>query len=88
MSIKFLTFGNVVRTAMMPVFGATGAISGQYAGELIDLAMYHNLENHHVLRICAILGCAISATIGATLRLKWEQHEHEKKHNDALHLVD
>jgi hypothetical protein len=88
MSIKFLTFGNVVRTAMMPVFGATGAISGEYIGEIIDMALYSNLHNHNIIRICMILGCGISALIGATLRLYWEKYEHEKKHNDALHLVD
>jgi hypothetical protein len=29
MSIKFLTFGNVVRTAMMPVFGKIGVVFGE-----------------------------------------------------------
>ena len=88
MSIKFLTFGNVVRTAMMPVFGAIGVIFGGYAGEVIDFALHPEVVNKWIPRACSLCACVCTALIGAVLRLRWEQHEHEKKHNDALHLVD
>ncbi len=88
MSIKFLTFGNVVRTAMMPVCGAIGVICGLFLGEFLNGAFFPEIQNQVIPRVCALIFCVITALIGAILRLSWEKHEHEKKQNDSLHLVD
>lgn len=88
MSIKFLTFGNIVRTTMMPVFGAMGVLTGDYIGELIDISINGAITTEVYSRWVSLVLCICTAFIGAILRLKWEQYEHEKHHNDALHLVD
>lgn len=85
---NFLSFNNIVRTAMMPVFGATGAVTGEYCGELIDSVFNCDVADYYILRISAVFGCAITATIGALIKLYWEKSEHEKKRQEILDLVD
>lgn len=85
---NFLTFGNIARTAMMPVCGATGAVTGEYVGELLDLMIYPFTHEIYILRICAVLGCAVVAGIGAVLKLYWEGYEHKKNHDDSSEVID